>query len=170
MQGARRNGHAREIAEAVFDRVAKTDLCRLNSMGLLALAIFSRDSGNLLRSAGIRRANFRERSRTPRLRKICVPRAIEDVAAQSIGSRRGAHVGFRFHNVCGDARECRCGFCGNARQNSTRSRTVDERVQNALNQTRVRRRPVPRLRDEYFTGLRFGSIFEMPVPLFTSII
>src|SRR5205807_3374044 len=81
MQGAWRNSHAREITKTVFDPVVETDLCRLNSMGLLALATFSRDSENSLRSAGIRRANFRERSRTPRFRKICVPRAIEDVAA-----------------------------------------------------------------------------------------
>jgi hypothetical protein len=33
--------------------------------------------------------------------------------------------------------------------------------------TRERRRPALRV---YFTGLRFGSIFEMPAPLFTSII
>ena len=40
----------------------------------------------------------------------------------------GAHVGFWFDNVCGNARKCRCGFCGDARQSGTRSRTVDMRV------------------------------------------
>ena len=36
--------------------------------------------------------------------------------------------------------------------------------------TRERRRPVPRLRDEYFIARRLGSIFISPVPLFTSMI
>jgi hypothetical protein len=111
-----RNSHAREIAEAVFDPVVETGFCGLNSMGLLTLATFSRDSGNSLPSAGIRRANFRERSRTSSLRKICLPGAIKDVAAQSIGSWRGADVGFRFNSVCGGARKYRCGFCGDAGQ------------------------------------------------------
>src|SRR6266516_1469314 len=103
MQGAWRNGHAREIAEGVFDPVIETGLCRLRSMGILALARFSRDSGSSLRSAEIRGSDFRERSRTSRLRKICLSRAIENVAAQSIGNRRGAHVRFGFDNVCRDA-------------------------------------------------------------------
>src|SRR5438552_1609663 len=105
-----------EIAEAVLDPVVETRFCHLNSMGLLALATFSRDSGNSLPSAGICRANFRERSRTSRLRKICLPGPIEDVAAQSIGSRRVADVGFRFNSVCAGARKCRCGFCGDTGQ------------------------------------------------------
>jgi len=104
------------LFQSVLDPVVETRFCHLNSMGLLALATFSRDSGNSLPSAGIRRANFRERSRTSRLRKICLPGPIEDVAAQSIGSRRVADVGFRFNSVCAGARKCRCGFCGDAGQ------------------------------------------------------
>jgi hypothetical protein len=45
--------------------------------------------------------------------------------------------------------------------------TEPARETRALPYTRERRRPAVRV---YFTGLRFGSIFEIPAPLFTSMI
>jgi len=55
----------------------------------------------------------------------------------------GRYVGFRFHNVCGDARECRwwilAKMATRAKQHSIQS-CGRVGVQNALNQTLVRRR------------------------------
>ena len=54
VQGTWRNGLVAEIKHTVFDPVAETSVCCLNSVGIFALARFSRNSGNSLRSAGIR--------------------------------------------------------------------------------------------------------------------
>src|SRR5206468_6403128 len=92
----------------------------------------------------------------------------------------------RAHAFWGSARVSRAGFgvapkqsffhfpSRNELRKSSRSRgrarQHARRVRYPGIYTRERRRPVPRLRDEYLTGLRFGSIFEIPTPLFTSMI
>src|SRR5947207_205800 len=150
MQRTRRTGHADEVAARlgrVVHLVIETGFCGFNSMGLLALAGFARNSESLVRNPGIRRPIFCERSPAPGLRKICLPRGIKNVVAQATGSRRRVDVRFRFNGLRGHAPEGTCRWCCGARESGARPRAVDLRLRDGVIRERGRNYSlVPRCR------------------------